>query len=135
MGQVQLLLIVLSIILVGVAVDVGMTMFQDYATSSNRDAVTIDMLNLAMKAQSFHRKPASMAGGNNTFAGLTADEAGLAKLTAKPKNANGAYTIMTAGTSSTVILKGVGVEKGHDGNPIQLHMTIFPDSTHLEQLN
>ena len=43
MGQQQLLLIILGVIVVGIAVAVGITMFSDSAISANRDAVTNDL--------------------------------------------------------------------------------------------
>lgn len=72
MGQQQLLLIILGVIIVGIAVAVGITMFQDNALSASRDAMTADLVNLASKAQQYYRKPASLGGGGNSFAGITA---------------------------------------------------------------
>lgn len=135
MGQQQLLLIILGVIVVGIAVAVGITMFQDNAVSANRDAVTNDLVNLASRAQQYYRRPTALGGGGNSFVGLTADAAGLAKLTSKPSNANGTYSIMTAGTASSVVLKGVGVEKGTNGQPIEIHMYVFADSTGVDQRN
>ena len=63
MGQQQLLLIILGVIVVGIAVAVGITMFSDNAISANRDAVTNDLVNLASRAQQYYRRPASMGGG------------------------------------------------------------------------
>ena len=57
MGQQQLLLIVLSVIIVGVAVSVGVTQFQSSAMDSNRQAVIADLVNYASKAQRFFRTP------------------------------------------------------------------------------
>jgi len=37
MGSQQLLLIVVGLVIIGVMIAVGMTMFQDQATSTNRD--------------------------------------------------------------------------------------------------
>ncbi|MEK7671229.1 MAG: hypothetical protein AAB344_03305, partial [Bacteroidota bacterium] len=97
MGQQQLLLIILGVIVVGIAVAVGITMFTDSAISANRDAVTNDLVNLASRAQQFYRRPSALAGGGNSFVGLTADGPGLAKLTSKSTNANGTYSVITAG--------------------------------------
>jgi hypothetical protein len=47
MGQQQILLIVLSVILVGVAVAIGISMFRDNAINSNRDAIYSDLNNFA----------------------------------------------------------------------------------------
>ena len=117
MGQQQLLLIILGVIIVGIAVAVGITMFQDNAIDQNRSAVIADLTTLAAKAQQFYAKPITLGGGGNSFAqggdagaGLTATPVGLAYLAspAFTTNANGVYTIKTGGTATTVVLHGVG---------------------------
>jgi Tfp pilus assembly protein PilE len=120
MGQQQLLLIILGVIVVGIAVAVGITMFQDNAVSANRDAVVNDLVNLAARAQQYFRRPTSLGGGQNSFNGLSADATGLKKLVntnASPwVNANGQYAIITAGTDSMVVIEGTGNEIGNDGS-------------------
>jgi len=135
MGQQQLLLIILGVIVVGIAVAVGITMFQDNAVSANRDAVTNDLVNLASRAQQFYRRPTALGGGGNSFVGITADAAGLAKLTSKSKNANGTYSVSTPGTSTSVVLAGTGTEKGTNGSAISVTMSVFSDSTYVSQTN
>lgn len=127
MGQQQLLLIILGVIVVGIAVAVGISMFQDNAVSANRDAVTNDLVNLSARAQQFYRRPAALGGGAQSFTLLTTSE--LSRLTAKPTNANGTYSIQTAGTTTLVVLRGIGVENGNDGStPINMSMHVTPDS-------
>ena len=118
MGQQQLLLIILGVIVVGIAVAVGITMFSDNAVNANRDAVSNDLVNLAARAQQFYRRPTALGGGGNSFVGLSADAAGLAKLTnmAGGKNANGTYKVLTAGTANQVVLEGAGTEVAPDGS-------------------
>ena len=115
MGQQQLLLIVLSVIIVGIAVVVGIQMFGASAASANLEAVSNDLLNLASRAQQFYVKPTGMGGGGNSFVGLTADDKGLKKLTAKANNDNGIYTIVSEGTADDVIIQGAGNQDG-DGD-------------------
>ncbi len=119
MGQQQLLLIILGVIVVGIAVAVGITMFQDNAVSANRDAVVNDLVNLAARAQQYYRRPTSLGGGQNSFSGLVADVTGLRKLVntnASPwVNANGSYRISVAGSDSSVWIEGLGNELGNDG--------------------
>jgi hypothetical protein len=67
MGQQQLLLIILGVIVVGIAVAVGITMFSDSAINANRDALSNDLVNLASRAQQFYRRPTSLGGGGNSF--------------------------------------------------------------------
>jgi len=127
MGQQQLLLIILGVIVVGIAVAVGITMFTDNAVSANKDAVTNDLVNLASRAQQFYRRPTALGGGQGSF--ILLDASSLSKLTSKPTNSNGTYSILTAGTATSVVLHGQGTEKGTDGNYISIDMTVLADST------
>ena len=105
------------VIIAGIAVAVGITMFQDNAVDQDRSAVIADLTTLAAKAQQYYAKPARLGGGENSFVGLTADQFGLAKL-ASPSfsdNRNGRYTIKRAGTWTLVVLHGVGKTRLSDG--------------------
>ena len=70
MGQQQLLLIVMSVILVGIAVTVGITMFQTQAEQSNIDALIADLYNLGYIAAQYRIRPGSMGGGNGSYNGF-----------------------------------------------------------------
>ena len=124
MGQQQLLLIVLSVIIVGIAVVVGINMFSASAASANLEAVTSDLLNLASRAQQYYVKPSGMGGGGNSFSGIT-----ISELTPKTTNDNGTYSISTAGTATLVGIQGVGVQDGDsDGTNCTVVVTVFADS-------
>ncbi len=69
MGQQQLLLIVLGIIVVGVAVAFAIAMFRQGAIDSKRDLVMNENANLANMAIQYYRKPQMLGGGGNTFLG------------------------------------------------------------------
>jgi Tfp pilus assembly protein PilE len=133
MGQQQLLLIILGVIVVGIAVAVGITMFQDNAVSANRDAVVNDLVNLSARAQQFYRRPSSLGGGQNSFLGLNTN--GISKLVNVPTsatswtNSNGTYNVVSA-TDSNVIIKGTGTEVGNDGAAkVSVTMTIKATTT------
>ncbi|HMK37954.1 MAG TPA: hypothetical protein VK569_01355 [Bacteroidota bacterium] len=135
MGQQQLLLIILGVIVVGIAVAVGITMFSDSAINANRDALSNDLVNLASRAQQFYRRPTSLGGGGNSFTLLTTSAITL--LTNKPTNANGVYSIASTGTSGTnaeVVIKGVGNEI-FNGSPVSVQVDVFPDRDSVYTLN
>ena len=67
MGQQQLLLIVLGVIIVGIAVVVGINLFNANAEEAAKDGVVSDCTNLGAMAQQFYKKPVSMGGGGNSF--------------------------------------------------------------------
>ena len=137
MGQQQLLLIILGVIIVGIAVAVGITMFQDNAVDQNRNMVIADLQNLAAKAQQYYAKPTTLGGGGNSFVGLTADATGLAVLagTAFTNNANGTYTIKTLGTGTSVELHGVGKTAMSDGTSFPTYdLVVNPTTTVLTKV-
>ena len=69
MGQQQLLLIVLGVIIVGIAVVVGINLFNANAEESTKDGIVSDCTNLGAMAQQYYKKPTSMSGGGNSFTG------------------------------------------------------------------
>jgi len=133
MGQQQLLLIILGVIVVGIAVAVGITMFNDSATSANRDAVTNDLINLASRAQQYYRRPTALGGGGGSFTGLSGNIKLLTKTSGTAMvNGNGTYTIVSAAASS-VQLQGTGTETGNDGaNPVKVVMNVWADSAKVD---
>ena len=133
MGQQQLLLIILGVIVVGIAVAVGITMFTDNAQSANRDAVTNDLVNLSSRAQQHYRRPAALGGGQGAFDNSNGGVAiaTISQLTSKPTNANGTYVLGTV-AATNIILTGTGTETGLDGtNPVQVEMTVWADSSKI----
>ncbi|MCZ6703251.1 MAG: hypothetical protein O6940_09455 [Ignavibacteria bacterium] len=116
MGQQQLLLIVLGVIVVGIAVVVGINLFNANATAANRDGVISDLNNLSAMAQQFYKKPTSMGGGGNTFTSWTIP-------TGLDSTANGTYGATPS--ASNVIIVGTGYEPGDDGtNPVKATATV-----------
>ena len=111
MGQQQLLLIVLGVIIVGIAVVVGINVFTASAASSNRDAVTADLTNLSAMAQQFYRKPTALGGGGNAFTGNGNTWAVPASL---QTTANMSAAVTATVAAQTVTLVGVGTETGTD---------------------
>ena len=118
MGQQQLLLIVLGVIIVGIAVVVGINLFNANATNANRDGVISDLNNLGAMAQQFYKKPVSMGGGGNTFTGWVIP-------TGLDSTANGTYGTSVA--AQTVTITGYGTEVGNDGSAVvQATATVNP---------
>lgn len=77
MGQQQLLLIVLGVIIVGIAVVVGINLFNANAEESTKDTLVSEGTNLGAMAQQYFKKPVALGGGGNDFTGFdTAPSAG-----------------------------------------------------------
>jgi hypothetical protein len=69
MGQQQLILIVLSTIVVGVAIAVGLLIFATDRTMAERDALMEDLNTLVANARAFCMRPSNMGGGGDKFFG------------------------------------------------------------------
>jgi hypothetical protein len=101
MGQQVILLVVLSVLIVGISVVVGITMFNAQNVQSNRDLVSSDMVNLAADCFQYKSRPSTMIGGNGSYAGYTISSTGGWG----PSNPNAVYTISVA-TDSLLVLTG-----------------------------
>lgn len=116
MGQQQLLLIVLGVIIVGIAIVVGITLFRANAVQANRDAIVSDLQHLAYTAQQYYKKPAILGGGGNSFIGYSIPD-GLSS------NVNGAFTL-TSVAAAQVVFTGIGNEKNDAGQAVEFRTTV-----------
>lgn len=69
MGQQQLLLIILGVIIVGIAIAVGLSLFSAQSIQANKDAIINDLNNIAAHAYQFKIRPSSMGGGQGAYTG------------------------------------------------------------------
>ena len=67
MGQQQLLLVVLGVIVVGIAIGLANQLFDTHAEDSNLDSIASELVNLGTLAQQYFNKPAGMGGGSQSF--------------------------------------------------------------------
>lgn len=67
MGQQQLLLIVLGVILVGVAVVLGIQYFSVGAEEGAKDELVAHSLTIGANAQEWYKKPVEMGGGGGSW--------------------------------------------------------------------
>jgi hypothetical protein len=126
MQQQQMYLLILVVVIVGLAAATGIIMFSESSVSANRDAVSHDLINLALRSHEYFRRPLQQNGGGGSFVGLTADADGLAKITnlAGGENANGTYSIFTAGTTDEIVLQGIGRETVSEGHPVTMQIVV-----------
>ena len=125
MGQQQLLLIVLGVIVVGIAVVVGINLFNANAVSSNRDGVVSDLNNFGAMAQQHYKKPLAMGGGGQTFTGAGVNPAQPWALpTQLDTTANGSYTAGLVIAAQQVTIVGRGTELGDDASTVIRHTAI-----------
>lgn len=91
MGQQQLLLLVLGIVIVGLAVVVGINAFSENRTKSNADALVTDALRIASDVQAWALKPTQFGGGGGAAALSDLSEDGFASI-GYPASAGGSYS-------------------------------------------
>jgi hypothetical protein len=132
MGQKQLILIVLGVIIVRVAAAVGINYFHNKAVQFNRDALIKDLHTLAFDAQSHYKKSNEQGGGDKSFRGY--------KIPQELKsNDNGNYNIISVRPDS-VVIQGTGVETREQGLScnwgikITYRIVVQPESTELRQI-
>jgi len=119
-GQQQLLLIVMGVIVVGIMVAVGINLFTANAIEQKREEILNECTILASEAQLYYRKPKLLGGGGNSFVGWTI-----------PKE----YTSTVAGNfvntsivQELVIITGTGNELVTDTDSVQIQMHVTRDS-------
>jgi hypothetical protein len=92
MGQQQLLLIILGVIIVGIAIAVGLSLFSAQSIQANKDAMINDINNIAAYCYQYKIRPASMGGGQNSYLNATIP----GKLSS---NDNATYTLGAGGAT------------------------------------
>lgn len=126
MGQQQLLLIVLGIIIVGIAVVVGINLFTANAIEAKRNNVINDCITLGTLAQQHYRKPGAYGGGDRSFDGSTTPTAQEWEIPDPLlTNANGSYRI-TAISSQELTILGTGNEVVTGNDSIQVSVKVTP---------
>lgn len=127
MGQQQILLLVVSVIIVVLAITIGIEMFATNSKTSNRDSVVSELNNLATLAIQFYKKPASYGGGNASFISWKIPET-------MDSTSNGIYSV--ASTNLNVTITGFGQEVGNDGaNPIEMVAVVTSASIIISVVN
>ena len=120
MGTQQILLIVLSVIIVGAAIAVGIQMFNNQSYSASKSAIAADAQSYASQIVQYYKTPLSQGGAGGTLA--TGDEAKIADFIGwgsteagaanNMKNDNGEFTIIVTGDTQVVVL---GLSKEDNG--------------------
>lgn len=133
MGQQQLLLIVLGVIIVGIAVVVGINLFNVSAESSAKDTVVSEATNLGAMALQYYKKPQALGGGGNSFVGFGATT-GTPHQDISPLDTTSSaiYTITPTGTTKCDII-------GDPSNPLgyawKVTVTVTKAGTYTTVIN
>lgn len=132
MGTQQILLIVLSVIIVGVAIAVGISMFNSQSYNSNKTAIASDAQSFATQAVQYYKTPESQGGAGGKGANMTQAKVS-AFLSFDPtnfntSNENGTYVVTTP-DSTHVVITGTGTAKKNNKNPQVVTTVVLPDGT------
>jgi hypothetical protein len=100
MGQQQILLIILGVIVVAVAIAVGLQQFVIGSETANREAIVNDISGIVGDAQAYYSRPLPMGGGNGSFTGYTTP----ARLN---ETSNATYQI--EGNGNMLVIEGTSV--------------------------
>lgn len=119
MGQQQLLLIVLGIIIVGLAVVFAINMFRQGAVDSKRDLLMNEGVSLANMAINYYKKPKMLGGGGNSFEGWIIPQ----EMT---KTATGSF--VSSVSTGKVIITGTGNEIVTGNDSVKVQVTAMPDT-------
>jgi len=69
MGQQQLLLVILGILVVGIAIAVGISLFGAHSQGANKDGVTASLVGLGANAYQYKIRPSTLGGGGQSYVG------------------------------------------------------------------
>ena len=131
MGQQQLLLLVLGIVIVGLAVVVGINAFSENRVKSNADATVTDALRITSDIQAWALKPGQFGGMLSTegIEDATFDDIGYPNSSNTYSNVNADYDItgsLNGGCSAITMPTGAG----SDG-PVFVHGTNTDTGNHI----
>src|SRR5512137_1525571 len=101
MGQQQLLLVIVGVIIVGLAIAVGIGLFSAQSIANNRDAMMHDLNMIAQSAYQFRISIRRLGGGEGSYSGYVIPQP-------MTENSNGRYSVLDKQVN-TVKVKGVSV--------------------------
>ena len=134
MGQKQLLLIALGVIIAGAALLAGMNIFQAQAIEANRNGLNSDLTHLSNMAQSYYKKMDLQGGGDNSFVGFQIPQQ-------LRSNENGSYAVLWT-RDDRMLMQGIGKEIAEGGFGCQgssayiIHQVLVrPDSIRVNIIN
>nr|MDK2851453.1 hypothetical protein [Candidatus Cloacimonadota bacterium] len=141
MGTQQILLIVLSVIIVGAAIAVGIQMFNNQAYSANKTAIAADAQGFASQIVQYYKTPESQGGlggdfyvgGNDSNSGTLVTDANIGSFIgwggATTDNDNGEYVIGLKEDSDEIYVYGLGKEVSDNKKPAIKTTITFPAGT------
>jgi hypothetical protein len=127
LGQQQILLIILGLVVIGIAIALGMSLFRAHAISSKRDILTNETIDMAAQAISYYKRAREFGGGGKSFIGW--------QIPSQVQNTiNGSYIIAEV-YNDHVVLIATGTEVVTGNDSIQVKTTVQPNSYQTEVIH
>lgn len=121
MGTQQILLLVLSVIVVGVSISVGITMFANQSYIANQQAVASELQNYGVQVLQYYKTTRAQGGAGqdstSVTIGVVATFLGFSGENHSVVSENGEFRI-TSLSGSVLTLKGMGTETRDLKHPI-----------------
>ena len=117
MGQQQLLMIVLAIIIVGLAIAISVQLFRSNAIESKRDILIEETTSLGSMAFQYYKKPRELGGGGRSFINWTIPPQMV-------QTFNGNF-MMASVSVDNVVITGTGSEVVTGTDSIKVETTVY----------
>ena len=127
MGQQQLLMIVLAIIIVGIAIAISVQLFRSNAIEAKRDILIEETSSLAAMAIQYYKKPSEMGGGGKSFVGWKIPHQMVITV-------NGNFMTSTV-TPTQVVITGTGSEVVTGNDSIKVETIATADEIYTVIIN
>ena len=115
MGQSQLLIIAISVLIIGIAILAGAGFFQDNDIEVNKKAMINDIHSITVQARRYYTRPAALAGGSYSYNGFVIP-------TKFQNNPNGSYRIQVI---SGKVLQITGISGRDSSNTLTAQIDSF----------
>jgi len=116
LGQQQLLLVLLGIVIVGVAIAIAISLFRGNAIDRKREILVGESHNIGSMAISYYKKPRMMGGGGKTFTGWQIPHQMVTTV-------NGSYLAQVSANNVIIVGTGTEVVTGNDSIKVQTTVT------------
>lgn len=126
MGNQQLLLLVLGVIIVGVAIAVALNYFRANSIDTKRDLLANECATLASQAMEHYRMPLEFGGGGRKFTGWE-----IPRQQRLTESGNFVATVY----EDSIIIIGTGNEIANNTDSIRVRATVLPKSFSIVYVN
>ncbi len=136
MGHQQKLLFVTSLLVIGVGIIIGIHKYHSAEAEANVNALMIDVMHIASRAQAYYFTPRYLNGGGRSFAGIGKDKVCFNRLFEASRTENGTFRILPSSNDQTLIFQAIGNHDiDEDGQNFTVRVKVFPDSTQTFVIN